>query len=232
MNLPATQQAALEKVIAVGDLKALNPEQRVAYYKAICDSVGLNPLTQPFEYIELKGKLTLYARKAATDQLRQIHHVSVRISDRQKLEELYVVTAQAKTPDGREDENIGAVDIKGLRGEALANAMMKAETKAKRRVTLSICGLSFLDESEVQDVEGQMTPDQKFGTELQSWSTPTTKYLYKIEEPTQAQLLWLDKNGLIQDNENGLWVSPRRIEALEKFEVIPTAPVAEEVPNV
>ena len=232
MNLPAVQQQALERVIAAGDLKALSPEQRVAYYKAICESVGLNPLTQPFEYMELKGKLTLYARKAATDQLRQIHNVSVRISDRQKLEELYVVTAQAKTPDGREDENIGAVDIKGLRGEALANAMMKAETKAKRRVTLSICGLSFLDESEVQDVEGQMTPDQKFGTELSSWSQPTTKYVYKIEQPSTEQLLWLDKQGLVQDNESGLWVSPRRIEALAKFEVVPTAPGAEEVASV
>ena len=29
---------------------------------------------------------------------------------------------------------------------------MKAVTKAKRRVTLSICGLGFMDESEVADV--------------------------------------------------------------------------------
>jgi hypothetical protein len=31
---------------------------------------------------------------------------------------------------------------------------MKAETKAKRRVTLSICGLGFLDESELESVRG------------------------------------------------------------------------------
>ena len=236
MNLPINQQQALERVIAAGDLRALSPEQRVAYYKAICESVGLNPITQPLEYLDLKGKLTLYVRKAATDQLRQIHKVSIRIMDRQNLDDVYVVTAQARTPEGREDESIGAVDIKGLRGDALSNAWMKAETKAKRRVTLSVCGLSFLDESEVQDVEGQLTPDQKFGTELQAWSQPVqpTKYVYKIEEPSQAQLLWLDKNGLVQDNENGLWISPKRIEALEKFEVVPTAPAiaAEEVPNV
>ena len=32
-----------------------------------------------------------------------------------------------------------------LNGEDLANAMMKCETKAKRRVTLSICGPGMLD---------------------------------------------------------------------------------------
>ena len=42
--------------------------------------------------------------------------------------------------------------ITGLKGEALANALMKAETKAKRRVTLSLCGLSWPDESEVESI--------------------------------------------------------------------------------
>jgi len=44
------------------------------------------------------------------------------------------------------------VSIAGLRGEAASNAVMKAVTKAKRRVTLSICGLRFLDETEVEDI--------------------------------------------------------------------------------
>jgi hypothetical protein len=55
-------------------------------------------------------------------------------------------------PNGRQDESIGAVNIAGLKGENRANAMMKAETKAKRRVTLSICGLGLLDETEVETV--------------------------------------------------------------------------------
>jgi hypothetical protein len=40
----------------------------------------------------------------------------------------------------------------GLKGDALANALMKAETKSKRRVTLSICGLGMLDETEVDTI--------------------------------------------------------------------------------
>jgi len=39
-----------------------------------------------------------------------------------------------------------------LQGESLANALMKAETKAKRRVTLSICGLGMLDETEIGSI--------------------------------------------------------------------------------
>jgi hypothetical protein len=42
--------------------------------------------------------------------------------------------------------------IKGLQGDALANALMKAETKSKRRVTLSICGLGMLDETEMETI--------------------------------------------------------------------------------
>lgn len=145
---------ALEKVLLQGDLVALKPQERVAYYRAVCESVGLNPLTKPFEYISLNGKLTLYATRACTEQLRKMHNVSVTIRSREAVEGCYVVTALAKLPTGREDESIGAVPIDTLKGEAKSNAMMKAETKAKRRVTLSICGLAFLDESETDSVRG------------------------------------------------------------------------------
>jgi hypothetical protein len=39
-----------------------------------------------------------------------------------------------------------------LKGDALANALMKPETKAKRRVTLSIAGLGWLDETELETI--------------------------------------------------------------------------------
>jgi hypothetical protein len=122
------------------------------YYRQVCESLGLNPLTRPFEYIVLNGRLTLYARRDATDQLRRLHQVSIEIISREKIEDIYVVTARARMPDGRTDEATGAVSIAGLRGDALANALMKAETKAKRRVTLSIVGLGWLDETEIETI--------------------------------------------------------------------------------
>jgi hypothetical protein len=146
--------ADIEKVLVEGNLAALKPEQRVSYYNATCQSLGLNPLTTPFDYLNLNGKLRLYAKKDATDQLRRHYHVSITITAREVVHDVYVVTARAVLPSGREDESTGAVSIKGQAGEALANAWMKAETKAKRRVTLSICGLGFLDESELESVRG------------------------------------------------------------------------------
>lgn len=145
--------AVLEQVVVQGDLSKLQPAERVAYYKTVCESLGLNPFTKPFEYINLNGKLTLYAKRDATDQLRSLRGVSVEITSREMYgDSIYVVTARARDSQGRTDEAIGAVSIAGLKGEALANAIMKAETKAKRRVTLSICGLGWLDETEVATV--------------------------------------------------------------------------------
>jgi hypothetical protein len=150
---PATISAqALEKVIIGGDLSALSPNQRLEYYQAVCRSLGLNPLTKPFEYLRLNDRLRLYPLRDCTDQLRRLHGISIYITNRAKVEDVYIVTARARDERGREDESTGAVHVGKISGEALANAMMKSETKAKRRVTLSIAGLGWLDESEVDAI--------------------------------------------------------------------------------
>jgi hypothetical protein len=151
---PKITPETMETVLVKGDLSTMKTEERLSYYQAVCESVGLNPLTQPFAYIQLNGKLTLYAKRDCTDQLRKIHKISITIAAREVVEGCYVVTARAKDPEGREDESIGAVPIESLKGENRSNALMKAETKAKRRVTLGICGLAFLDESEISSVPG------------------------------------------------------------------------------
>ena len=145
--------AAIEQVLIGGDLAPLTPAQRVSYYNAVCKSLDLNPLTRPFDYLRLNNKIVLYPKKDATDQLRMLRSVSITRIAPQYIDDLYVVTADARTPDGRTDSATGAVCITGLAGEAKANAIMKAETKAKRRVTLSICGLGMTDESEVGSIE-------------------------------------------------------------------------------
>jgi hypothetical protein len=152
--------AILEQVVVQNDLAKLAPGQRLEYYSTLCRSLGLNPLTRPFQYITLNSKLTLYATRDATDQLRKGGNISIQIVAREKIDDIYVVTARAiDTRTGRQDESTGAVAISGLRGEALANAMMKAETKAKRRVTLCICGLGMSDESEVMTIPGAVVVD-------------------------------------------------------------------------
>lgn len=147
----ANNISAHELALVQNDLSKLDVPERLSLYNKTCESIGLNPLTQPFGYIEFRGgKLSLYAKKDATDQLRKLHSVSVTIVSKEIVNDNYVVIARAKDKEGREDEDMGSVSIKGLSGENLGNAMMKAITKAKRRVTLSICGLGMLDETEVE----------------------------------------------------------------------------------
>lgn len=148
----SNQAAVIENVLIRGDLSTLSEAERVNYYRKVCDSVGLNPFTRPLEYIKLNGRLVLYAKKDATDQLRQLNKISIKIVAREEIGDVFSVTAQATTPEGRCDESIGAVFVGGAKGDVLANLLMKAETKAKRRVTLSICGLGLLDETEVETI--------------------------------------------------------------------------------
>jgi len=152
-SAPALSEA-IEQALVNGDLSKLSVEDRVRLYHAKCTSLGLNPLTNPFLYVNLSGKLVLYATKDCAEQLRKIHGLSITLIDRQRLDDVYIVTARASTPDGRTDESTGAVTIGNLKGDALCNALMKAETKSKRRVTLSICGLGILDETEIETVRG------------------------------------------------------------------------------
>lgn len=150
----ALQGKALEEFVVRGNLSALSPTDKAAHYIQLCHSLGLNPATKPFEYLTLQGREILYARRECTEQLRKIHNVSLTIADRAHAGDVYIVTARATLPDGRSDESTGAVNVANLKGDNLANALMKCETKAKRRVTLSICGLGFLDESELDTIQG------------------------------------------------------------------------------
>lgn len=147
-----TKESIIHNIIQHQDFSALTAEERTQHLLNVCDKMGLDPLTKPFEYIKLNNKLTLYCTRAGTDQLRNQRGISIKITNREVVEDVYTVSALAITPEGRQDESIGAVSIAGLRGDARANACMKAETKAKRRVTLSICGLGMLDESELETI--------------------------------------------------------------------------------
>jgi hypothetical protein len=157
----------VEKVLITGDLSPLTPEERVSYYKAVCKSLGLNPLTRPFDYILFReseggpGRLQLYARKDCAEQLRKKYGVAVISLKREIVDGTCIAEALVKDANGRTDAATGVVSLSKykdgkyleLKGKERDNAIMKAETKAKRRATLSICGLGFLDESEIETVE-------------------------------------------------------------------------------
>lgn len=157
----------VEHVLIGGDLTALAPAERLDYYKKVCRSLGLNWLTQPFSYILFREtdnaspKLQLYANKDCAAQLRKIHRISVVKLRRELRDEMCLVEADVRDGIGKTDTATGVVPLWKwkdgkkipLAGREWANAVMKTETKAKRRATLSICGLAFLDESELDTMQ-------------------------------------------------------------------------------
>lgn len=171
----------LSQLIVDGNLASLTSQQKLKYYDELCKSVNLNPLTRPFEFHEMgygkEKKLVLYANKGCAEQLRALHNVSVDKVEHKKEDGLYLVTAHVRMGD-RTDVSTGVIPFcepqslkkwdtrqngyiftpnpeagKSLPLNDLANLIMKTETKAKRRATLSICGLgSILDESEIETI--------------------------------------------------------------------------------
>lgn len=214
----APVDAATMETVVGGNLATLSPAQRVSYYGQVCQSVGLNPFTKPFDFLLLNGKVVLYATKSATDQLRSLRGVSITIVSREVESGVLTVTARARMADGREDEDVGAVVIEKLSGDSLANAKMKAVTKAKRRVTLSICGLSMLDESEIETVRGarRVSVDAHTGEIIDGAIVPdvdaaamqiqAAQAQTKAEDATFANVLISDIGELGSPGDLELWV--------------------------
>jgi len=153
------QTSIANQLILQGDLSNLSANDKVRYYNGYCERMGLDPFTKPFDILRLNGREVLYCTRSGTQQLNKLHKVSHLITSRDTNAEagVYIVTSKASLPDGRCTESIGAVNIAGLKGEAYANAIMKAETKAKRRATLDLLGLGVLDESEAESIPNATT---------------------------------------------------------------------------
>lgn len=228
----------LYELLAQGDMARLSTEQRVQYLRAVCDSLGLNPLTQPIKFMSLSGKVVPYATAECAAQLRKLHNISLAIVDRAKRDDLLVVTARATLPDGRFDESTAALDLQGLAGERLANQLMKCETKAKRRVTLSIVGLSMLDETEVETVQAA----EAKGADRVATIVRQTQEVIETDEPKQLaepvkQSFRYDLKALADetkrslaehhlsmigakiDNATGHWVAPIEVKKLVNYRV-------------
>ena len=159
------------------DVSKLSSKQLLQYVNRLCSDLGINPLAQPFQLLKLQGKTQLYATKNATDQLRHVFRISIVDLQEETTDDICRVTVKAEMPlpNGtvRFDMDTGIVNVKGLTGDALANAKMKAGTKAKRRVSLSMIGLSkVMDETELETVPGVQTMEFDPSTGEVSQSPP------------------------------------------------------------
>lgn len=187
--------AALEHVLGTGDLAQLSNEQRVGHYLRVCRSLGLNPLSRPFDWILFKDpdgteRMTLYPNQSCAAQLRRQHQIRVEVTRREAVGEMFVVEVKGTTPDGREDFASKYVPLTNkygrLQGQQYANALMKAETSAKRRLTLSMVGLALPFDPE--ELTAGWRPVIVDGTGM-IVRDPTPEQRYLAEVPTAARAL-------------------------------------------
>ena len=149
----------VESLVMRGDISALSPEHRVRFYVQTCEGLGLNPHSQPFAFLKLNGKEVMYATRGATDQLAAMHRIDRKIIDGPRIMDIagskvaYCV-AEARHPNGRTETATATLPVADP-----VNLYMKLETKAKRRVTLSILGLGLLDETELETIPGAVRMD-------------------------------------------------------------------------
>lgn len=168
---PTVDTEALYSTIVDGDLSKLKPHERLHYYRALCESLGLNPLTKPLGFYKMKdGKVVLYAGKECAAQLARLHNVSVKLDKVQIFAEQKFImqSATATNPSGRQVDDVGAMALSPqATGDAAAEQYMKLATKAKRRAILSFCGLGALDESELGNLGGkEVTGDYLAGSDV------------------------------------------------------------------
>lgn len=148
------------ELIQTMNVGILTSTQRASFLWHYAKSLGLDPVTKPFDLIPgQSGKLIVYANRACSDQLRKIHKLTITelhsgplVIGEKIREDVWVTKVRVTNPDGRSEDHVGAVGIDGLMGEALSNAIMKCSTKASRRGTIAFCGLGMLDETEVSSI--------------------------------------------------------------------------------
>ena len=206
-NLPRPVQTAMQDFAAIEaalihhDLSKLSPPERLEYYRRVCESVGLNPLTRPFIYVQVQQRLVLYPTADAASQFSNIYGLTTEVLSRSMEDQLCVVEVRVTKPNGQSAMASGVVSLMTVEYEKTkvktrdmtpaekANAMMKAETKARRRAILSLVGLSR--PPEYLDYDNQNT-HQALNAGENSWVDPSTGVIHE-----KSKLL----DGMITDNE-------------------------------
>lgn len=146
---------ANKKFAIIHNLEGLSSEELAQYLRDASVYFKLDPDLNGLDTIWMNAedgmrKLVVYARKGTTDILREIHGISVTAIVRDdSFPGCAVFMATGKNPAGRQEMAVGAHAIEGLKGERLAYAIMTAQTRSGRRLTLQFVGGGLLDVSEV-----------------------------------------------------------------------------------
>lgn len=187
--------------IPLYDLESLNEQQRQEYVRAVCSHMGVPPELNlvMLTYLDEDGdgprRLVAYAKRGATEIIRNNRGINIINLAHQPVNGSIVFTATAKDSTGRQEMSTGSKWIKDLTGKELDDAIMTAQTRACRRVTLQFVGAGVLDESEVNPNRPVQTKETAF-TSMAVAPQPTVqpssepgKDVTKAAEDTIAQTI-------------------------------------------
>lgn len=140
------------------DLERLNADQKAQYYGDACAFLGIPANLNLLAFINANVGDTgrhevLYAKKGATDLIRQNKGITTieLVALMGLVAGQVCFMAAGRDKDGREERAVGAASVDGLTGKALSDAIMTAQTRATRRMTLQFIGGGILDESELPE---------------------------------------------------------------------------------
>lgn len=194
-----------KRFIPMYDLDRLNNDELHQYYLDACAYHGVPPELNVLAFQYMDGgdgarRRVLYAKKGATDIIRERLGISVIQMEKEIFHGTLTYTCTGKNNVGRTEIAVGAAFIEGLSGRALEVAIMVAQTRATRRMTLQFAGAGLLDETELQadskttDIKEALTAPQPVkrpnalpGKDITQNPSDKGVSLQEIS-PTQAQL--------------------------------------------
>lgn len=152
------QSASVREYFRSGNVAQLNEHEKDFVLAKLCERYGLDPILRPFDLISFQGGQKFYMTASATNQLANAKGLSREVVSLDIVEDKMMAkcTVKVSDPTGRTEVANGFIAISKflaptkadpvpkrvlLDGDDLANALLKLETKTKRRATLSFFGV-------------------------------------------------------------------------------------------
>jgi len=143
---PAIEEAAVQQFVLTQDMSTLRPVQQIAFIQWEKNRLGVKGHCIDLLENKKTGKVVPYYNDECATQMKHNRGASVKYTDRgfETLGDttLFRVVCEVTKADGRTEPRTAYLDVSGLKGQELGNALMKAESKAHRRAVLKSFGLS------------------------------------------------------------------------------------------
>jgi hypothetical protein len=152
------------------DLNTATNEQLDAFRATVAKTMAIDPMMLDFIWMNdpetgLRNRV-LYAKRGVAEVLRHELGISITGLTPSESNGLITFTATGVNKSGRQEMAVGSAYIESQRGDKKAHAMMTAQTRAVRRLTLQFVTGGVLDETEVQAQSELQGPSAASGAAL------------------------------------------------------------------